>query len=76
MHEMQTIAISDRGHRQSVLYKSVCLSCSFTQLYCESMAEHIEVLLGMETHGDPGNIVLDVSPNFPHRFDVAFFKLL
>jgi len=34
------------------------------------MAERIEVLLGVETLGDDGN------PDFPHRFDMAFAKLL
>jgi len=39
-----------------------CLSLSFMWLHCANVAEWIEVLLGLETFGDPRNIVLDVSP--------------
>jgi len=42
-----------------------------TRLRCANTAERIEVLLGMESLGDQGNIVLDGS----HRFDAAFAKL-
>jgi len=40
------------------------------------MAEQIEVLLGVETLVDRRNIVLDGIPDFPHRFDADFTKLL
>jgi len=40
------------------------------------IAEWIEVMLGVEILGDPRNIILNRSPDFLHRFDVAFNKLL
>jgi len=43
---------------------------------CAKVAERIEVLLGMKTLGDPRNIILYGSPDFLHRFDAAFAKLL
>jgi len=43
------------------------------RLHCAKMAERIEVLLGVETLGEPRNIVLD---GFSHRFTTAFTKLL
>jgi len=46
------------------------------QLHCANVAECIEVLLGVETLGDPKNIVLDGSPDIPHGFDAIFAKLL
>jgi len=51
----------------------VNVSLSAMQLRCANMAERIEVLLGLETLGDPRNIVLDTSLDFPH---VGFTKLL
>jgi len=55
MNEIRTTAIYDPGRL------SVCLSRSghFTRLRCANMAKRIEVLLGVETLGDPRNIVLD-----------------
>jgi len=49
---------------------SVCLPRSLTGLCYANMAEHIKVLLCVET------LVLDGSPGFTHGFDVAFAKLL
>jgi len=46
------------------------------QLCCTNTAERIEVLLGVETLGDPRNFVFDGSPDLPHRFNAAFVKLL
>jgi len=43
---------------------------------CANMADRIGVLLAVETLGDPRNIVLDWSPNFPYGFYVAFITLL
>jgi len=40
------------------------------------MAKWTDVMIGMETLGNKGNIVLDESPDFPHGFDTAFAKLL
>jgi len=65
MHEMQTIVIDDSGHL------SVCI----TWLCCANTAERIEVLLGVETL-DPRNIVSAGSPDFCHRFNVAFDRIL
>jgi len=48
---------------------SVCLSCSFALLF----VEQIEVLLGVETLGDPRNTMLDGRPD---GFKAAFVELL
>jgi len=64
MHELRTIAIDDFVHLS--VYYAVC---------CANTAERIEVLFGVETLGDPRNIVLDGSPDFYHGFDAAFTKL-
>jgi len=40
------------------------------------MAEQIEVLLAVETVGNPRNTVLGGSPDLPHGFDAAFTNLL
>jgi len=41
------------------------VSLSVRQLHCANTAERIEVLLRVDTLGDPRNIVLDGSPDFP-----------
>jgi len=46
MHEMRTIAIDDLGH---------LLVCQSDCLRCANRAGRIEVLLGVETLGDPRN---------------------
>jgi len=56
MHEMQTIAIDDPG---------VCQSG--TRAGCAKTAEQIDVLSGVETHGDARNSVLDGVPMSPWR---------
>jgi len=43
-------------------------------LRCASMAERIEVLFVVAITGNQGNI--RKHPNFLHRFDAAFVKLL
>jgi len=43
---------------------------------CANAAKRIKVLLGVKTHGDLRNTVLDSGPHFPYRFDAAFAKLL
>jgi len=53
MHEMQTSVIRD-----PVAWASVSLSV--TRASCAKTAVRIEVLLGIETLGDPRNPVLDV----------------
>jgi len=78
MHEMRTIAIDDPGRL------SVSLPRGFIQLRCANTAERIEVLLRVETLGDPRNIVLDRSRNFftdsmrplPNYFDNLFALIL
>jgi len=40
------------------------------------MAARIEVLFKAETPGGLRNIVLDMDPDFTHRFDAVFAKLL
>jgi len=56
----------------------VCQSMSYDlkRLRCAKTAVRIEVLSGVETLGDPRDIVLDVSHDFPHTFDAALAKLL
>jgi len=49
---------------------------SLSRGFTANTAERIEVLLGVETFGDPRHIVLDGSPDFSHGFDAAFAKLL
>jgi len=53
---------------------SVCQSV--TRLRCAKTAERIQVLLRMETLGDPRNIILDGSPDFSHGFNAAIANLL
>jgi len=55
MHEMRPIATDNPGHL------SVCLFRGFMWPRCANIAERIDVLLGVETFGDPGNIVLNRS---------------
>jgi len=65
MCEMKNVAIRDSGRL------SVC------QCICSgNMAERIEVLRGVETLGDPRNIVLDWSPTYPRGFDAAVSRLV
>jgi len=57
---VQTIAVDDPG---------VCQlsSLSVMQLGCAKMAEQINILFGVETSGDAGNLVLDGGPHPPRR---------
>jgi len=48
-----------------MILASVSLSRGFTQLRCTNTNEQTEVLLGMATLGDQGNIVLDTNADFP-----------
>jgi len=53
---------------------SISLSCGgFTQLHYANMPTRIKVLLGVDTWSPKEH--LGRSPNFSHRFDVAFAKL-
>jgi len=55
MHKIRTNAFDD----------PVCLSVySATRLRCVHSAERLDVFLGLETLGEPRNIVLDGSPDF------------
>jgi len=70
MQEMRTFAIDVPG-----VCQSVCHAAKFTQLCYANTAEGIEVLLGVETHGDLRNTVLDGESLFLHGFDAAFAKV-
>jgi len=59
MYVMRTIEIDDPGHLP------FCVSRGFTRLRCANTAEQIEVLLRSDNLGDPRNIVLDDSLDFP-----------
>jgi len=41
-------------------------------LRCANTAERIEVLIGMDILGDPGNVALDERTDFPRGSDAAF----
>jgi len=67
MHEVPTVVIDDP------VILSVCRSVSVYVCQCvyhvallRNTAEWIEVLCRMETPGDPRNVVLDGSPDFPN----------
>jgi len=66
MHELRTIAIVVPGVCQSVHYAA---SRDFTELNRLRSCG-----VGLETLGDPRNIVLDGDPDFLHGFDAAFAK--
>jgi len=70
MHEMQTVMVP-------CVLQSHCLSIMCIHVTCcANTAEWIEVLLGVETLLDQRYIILDRSPDFRHRFNVAFPILL
>jgi len=62
MHEMHTIVTDVRS-----VCLSVCLSCGSSWLHCAKMAEQIKMVFGVNTLGDPRNIVLDVGLGLPQR---------
>jgi len=66
MYEMETVVADVRGVSLSVCL-SVCLSRGSSRLHCARTAEPIKMLFGMNTPGDPWNIVLDVGPDPPQR---------
>jgi len=56
----------------------MCDQCSWCHTASCSVAEWLNILLGVEIVGDLRNSVLDVigGPTFPHGFDAACTKLL
>jgi len=62
MHEMWSVLTDVHG-----ICLSVCLSCGSSRLHCAKMAERIKMLFGVNTPGNPWNIVLDVSLESPQR---------
>jgi len=70
---MLTIAVDNPVAWASVI-QSACLSVRLAD--CAIKDEPIEMLFGMETFGDPRNIVFDASLDLPHGFDAAFGSLL
>jgi len=66
---MWTVAIDD--HWRLSVCRSVCHAAC-----CATMAESFKVLLEVESHGDPRNIVSDESRDFSWGIDAAFAKLL
>jgi len=64
MHEMQAIVTDDPG---------VCLFvCHVAQLdFTAKLAEQIKMLFGVNTLGDPWNILLDGDPDPPQRGEGA-----
>jgi len=71
---MRTIAIDD-----PVAWVSQSVSLSVTHVGCAKTAERIDVLFGLESPGDPRNILLHGGPHPPRqgegRLDAAFSKL-
>jgi len=65
MHEMQTIVTN-----VSCVCLSVCLLCSSSRLHCAKMAEQIKILIGMNSHWGPWNIVLDWGHDPPQEGDL------
>jgi len=61
---MRTIAIDDPVAWVSISLSIVCQSRGFT------------VQTDLSFFGEPSNIALDRTPNFPHGIDAAFAKLL
>jgi len=51
----------------SVSLQSVCPSFGSSRLHCAKVAEQIKMLFGVNTPGDPWNIVLGVGPDPPQR---------
>jgi len=51
------------------------VSLFVTRLWYANTAEWIQVLLEVETLGEPRNIVLDESPNLPHKLSAVFTKV-
>jgi len=47
--------------------QSVCLSRGLSRPHCAKIAEQIKILFGVNTHGGPYNIALDVGADSPHR---------
>jgi len=70
MHKMLTIATS--------VPVAWCVNLSVTLLRPAKTAERIDVLVEVETVGDPRNIVLNGGPDLPtgRGFDAAFAKTL
>jgi len=61
---------------RTVVSHDSCACQSVIQAGCAKMTEWIDVLFGMETPGDPRNIVLDEAPHPPmargRGYDAAF----
>jgi len=53
-------------HKQLDVYWTIAIPASVMRLRCANTAEWIKVLLGLETLGDPENVILDHCPDFLH----------